>query len=109
MPMPKLLPKLMWFEWLPREFIDMGEVSEDWMLCRGPRPAAAERASVFILEFICAMPGQRPSAEGKPQNASLTLPKGLRPVEGSRAPGLRKTFVAFFRFFHLARRFWNQT
>lgn len=24
-------------------------------------------------------------------------------------PGVRKTFVVFFRFFHLARRFWNHT
>ena len=36
-------------------------------------------------------------------------PKGDRQVEGMSAPGVRKTFVIFFLFFHLARRFWNQT
>ena len=35
--------------------------------------------------------------------------KGDRPVEGRSAPGVRNTLVVFLRFFHLARRFWNQT
>lgn len=31
------------------------------------------------------------------------------PGVGSSVPGARKTLVVFLRFFHLARRFWNQT
>lgn len=46
----------------------------------------------------------------KLKNESLMeAEKGERQVGGSRAPGERKTFVVFFLFFHLARRFWNQT
>lgn len=32
-----------------------------------------------------------------------------RPGVGSSVPGARNTLVVFLRFFHLARRFWNQT
>lgn len=45
----------------------------------------------------------------EPQRPSPIAPKGGRPWEGRRAPGVRKTFVVFFLFFHLARRFWNHT
>lgn len=36
-------------------------------------------------------------------------PNGGNPWDGNKAPGVRKTFVVFFRFFHFALRFWNQT
>lgn len=36
-------------------------------------------------------------------------PNGGNPWDGKRAPGVRNTFVVFFLFFHLARRFWNHT
>lgn len=36
-------------------------------------------------------------------------PKGGSGWEGMKAPGLRNTLLDFFRFFHFARRFWNQT
>lgn len=36
-------------------------------------------------------------------------PNGGSPWDGNSAPGLRNTFVDFLRFFHFARRFWNQT
>lgn len=45
----------------------------------------------------------------EPQRPSPIAPKGGRPCEGRRAPGVRNTFVVFFRFFHLARLFWNHT
>ena len=48
-----------------------------------------------------------PVDPGKPKKESV--PKGERQVEGTRAPEERNTFVVFLRFFHLARRFWNQT
>lgn len=54
--------------------------------------------------------GQRPSLGWKLQRASLIVDGNCgSPWGGSSAPGVRKTFVAFLRFFHLARRFWNQT
>lgn len=36
-------------------------------------------------------------------------PKGGRLWDGTSPPPFLKTFVLFFRFFHLALRFWNQT
>lgn len=41
----------------------------------------------------------------EPQRPSPIAPNGGRPWDGSRAPGVRKTFVVFFRFFHFALRF----
>lgn len=79
------------------------------MLLLWPTDAAVVRASGFMWLFMCTIPCQRASGDGNVQNASPTLPNGLRPLEGSRDPGLRKIFVAFFRFFHFALLFWNQT
>lgn len=44
--------------------------------------------------FVNMAEGQRPSAD--------TDPKGGRPWEGSKEPGLLNTLVVFFLFFHLA-------
>lgn len=52
--------------------------------------------------------GHRASAPNE-QKPSPIEPKGGKVCEGRRAPGVRNTFVDFFRFFHLARLFWNQT
>lgn len=43
------------------------------------------------------------------QNPSPMEPNGGRECDGSKAPGVRNTFVVFLRFFHLALLFWNQT
>lgn len=63
----------------------------------------------FIGVGIWDILAHRVSDGWKEQSVSFIPLKGLREWEGSRAPGVRKTFVVFFRFFHLARRFWNQT
>jgi len=44
--------------------------------------------------------GQRPSDMD---------PKGGRPWDGRRPPADRNTLLVFFRFFHFALLFWNQT
>lgn len=76
--------------------------------------------SVFVGKqerFLPPMPAlmpQRPSDGGNiaPQKESPPMPpmggKGGRDGEGSREPGPLNTLL-FLRFFHLARRFWNQT
>ena len=46
---------------------------------------------------------------GQKASASDPIENGDKPVEVSKAPGVRNTLVAFFRFFHFARRFWNHT
>lgn len=45
----------------------------------------------------------------EPHKPSPIAPKGGRPCDGSRAPGVLNTLVVFFLFFHFALRFWNQT
>lgn len=38
----------------------------------------------------------------EPQSPSPIAPKGGRPCEGKRAPGVLNTLVVFFLFFHFA-------
>lgn len=54
---------------------------------------------------------QRPSLAWKEHNPSPIAAAGNcgRLCVGNSVPGARNTFVVFLRFFHLARRFWNQT
>lgn len=51
----------------------------------------------------CMLDQRLSGAKGE-QKDWFMVPKGE-----SRAPGVLNTFVVFFLFFHLARRFWNQT
>lgn len=71
--------------------------------------------------FLPAVIGLTPTLHRSPPNIDephrpspiaillIFAPKGGRPWDGKSPPGLRNTFVVFFRFFHFARRFWNQT
>lgn len=59
--------------------------------------AAAQRVSLAWKE-------QRPSPMAAAAEGNC-----VSPGVGSSVPGARKTLVVFLRFFHLARRFWNQT
>ena len=87
----------------PRPFMFMC-VGKPWpKLCLENRPFPP------AICDICGTPFQRDSVGGSAQNESPIVPNGDRQVEGMRAPGDVNTFVVFFLFFHLARRFWNQT
>ena len=56
--------------------------------------------------------GHRESEVGNMDEQKLSPPiggKGGSDGEGSNDPADLKTELVFFRFFHLARRFWNHT
>ena len=102
---------------LPSPAIDMGvdrpcpsDWPSDWRGSVGGRASGLVPCICDICD-ICDMPVQRVSLGWNVQSGSFMFiaPNGDRPWDGSRAPGVRNTFVVFFLFFHLARRFWNQT
>lgn len=98
---------------LPKPPMDTG-VGSDWAIpCRGSEGGRDNgEPPVICIWPICVIPVQRVSDGWNVKELSIDVklpPKGERPVGGSRAPGVRNTFVVFFLFFHLARRFWNQT
>ena len=89
---------------LPKPDMDIGPML--CILCRPPKPAGPSCRLVPPICGIWAIPVQRVSGK---VHKSFMPPNGESPVEGRRAPGVRNTLVVFLRFFHLARRFWNQT
>lgn len=109
---PELSPEPsaeLWFSWLypPMETLL-------WLSC--PKPKKEKDWEVWKIFFVFmylleVIPHLVSALENIPveHRPSLMAPKGGSPWEGNSAPGVRKTFVVFFLFFHFALLFWNQT
>lgn len=115
-----------WYRWC-----DCRPEPFDAMLDRPMEPGAPGPAPPKLhCDSDCAIAGWRPSAGGSWSWETFGIPAqrvsfawnehrlSLIAAEGncanpwwvgSNVPGARNTFVVFLRFFHLARRFWNQT
>lgn len=110
-----LNPEL-WFNW-PNDWPN--PLIEPWL--SWPRPNRKIKQKMFLGSnskngsnepvAIPATPHRDSDALNmlEPHRPSPIAPNGGKPCEGKRAPGVRNTFVVFLRFFHFARRFWNQT
>lgn len=83
---------------------------KDWpkCVCRGKDDVRA-RWFPFIVDVMLGIDDHRESVGRNVQKASFIVPNGDIPGFGNSAPGVRKTLVVFFLFFHFARRFWNHT